>query len=245
MAKGAKTSAAKARKTKAVAKTAAKTPAKTPAKSTVKSASAQAAVKAAPAAKSGAAVSAKGTAAAKTVKPAGKTSAAKPPKGGAVLQAPPSTFETKAQAKLPKTAKTDTRGPGVTPIAMPIPISKTDVGPSLLSNAPAAKAPEKTDRPEKKAKANEPKAEKKSKKASKSLAIALDKLADLGAQWNSLYERSKDLEAVPYKMSNSYAPRTAIMHKVLGWGYVLSSQNDRLEVLFKDGIKILISNYKG
>jgi hypothetical protein len=35
-----------------------------------------------------------------------------------------------------------------------------------------------------------------------------------------------------------------LMHKVLGWGFVLSNLNDRLEVLFKDGIKVLISNYK-
>ncbi len=87
------------------------------------------------------------------------------------------------------------------------------------------------------------KPEKKSKK-SKSLNIALDRLSDLGAQWMSLYERSKELEALPYKMSGTYEAKTAIMHKVLGWGFVLSSQNDRLEVLFKDGIKILIANYK-
>ncbi len=87
------------------------------------------------------------------------------------------------------------------------------------------------------------KVEKKAKK-SKSLNIALDRLSDLGAQWMSLYERSKEMEALPYKMSGNYEAKTAIMHKVLGWGFVLSSQNDRLEVLFKDGIKILIANYK-
>jgi hypothetical protein len=45
-------------------------------------------------------------------------------------------------------------------------------------------------------------------------------------------------------MRGSFEERTAIVHKVLGWGYILANRNDRLEVLFKDGIKYLISNYK-
>ena len=45
-------------------------------------------------------------------------------------------------------------------------------------------------------------------------------------------------------MKAVFEEKTAILHKVLGWGYILSNRNDRLEVLFKDGIKYLISNYK-
>ena len=82
-------------------------------------------------------------------------------------------------------------------------------------------------------------------KKTKAAGLAIDRLADLAAQWSALFEKSKGIEAAPYKMSATYSPRTPIHHKVLGWGYVLSNQNDRLEVLFKDGIKILISNYKG
>ena len=32
--------------------------------------------------------------------------------------------------------------------------------------------------------------------------------------------------------------------KVLGWGFILKNDNDRLEVLFETGIRMLISNYK-
>jgi len=87
--------------------------------------------------------------------------------------------------------------------------------------------------------------EKKAKRSGKGMSLSIDKMADLGAQWNSLFEKSKNVEAVPYRMTDTFEARTPIMHKVLGWGFVLSSQNDRLEVLFKDGIRILISNYKG
>ena len=72
----------------------------------------------------------------------------------------------------------------------------------------------------------------------------IDRTGNIGAQWTSLYERSKAVKPVPYKMSENYEAKTPILHKVLGWGYVLSSQNNRLEVLFQDGIKVLIANYK-
>lgn len=48
-----------------------------------------------------------------------------------------------------------------------------------------------------------------------------------------------------YDMKKTFEPKTAIEHKTLGWGYILENRNDRLEVLFKDGIRFLISNYKG
>lgn len=63
-------------------------------------------------------------------------------------------------------------------------------------------------------------------------------------KWNALYRKAKDVDAAPYSMKKTFAPKTPIVHKVLGWGYVLANRNDRLEVLFKDGIKYLISNYK-
>jgi hypothetical protein len=34
------------------------------------------------------------------------------------------------------------------------------------------------------------------------------------------------------------------MHKVLGWGFIISNINDRLDILFETGVKTLISNYK-
>lgn len=89
-----------------------------------------------------------------------------------------------------------------------------------------AKTPEK---PEKKKRKDDPK---------------IDRAGDLAGQWKTLFEKSKAIKPTPYKMSENYEARTPLMHKVLGWGYVLSSQNNRLEVLFQDGIKMLIANYK-
>ncbi len=62
-------------------------------------------------------------------------------------------------------------------------------------------------------------------------------------KWAQLFNKSKKLAPVDYKMSQKYEAETPILHKVLGWGFILSNQNDRLEVLFQDGVKVLISNY--
>ncbi len=64
------------------------------------------------------------------------------------------------------------------------------------------------------------------------------------AKWVSLNKKADQITAKPYNMKAIFEEKTAIMHKVLGWGYILTNRNDRLEVLFKDGIKYLISNYK-
>lgn len=66
----------------------------------------------------------------------------------------------------------------------------------------------------------------------------------LAQKWNALFKKSDAIESKPYNMKQIYNEKTAIIHKVLGWGYILANRNDRLEVLFKDGIKYLISNYK-
>lgn len=66
----------------------------------------------------------------------------------------------------------------------------------------------------------------------------------LAQKWSALFKKSEQIEAKPYNMKSVFEEKTAIVHKVLGWGYILANRNDRLEVLFKDGIKYLISNYK-
>jgi hypothetical protein len=73
---------------------------------------------------------------------------------------------------------------------------------------------------------------------------ATDAANQLSAKWSSLYKKAESIEAKPYNMKSVYEEKTAIVHKILGWGYILANRNDRLEVLFKDGIKYLISNYK-
>lgn len=66
----------------------------------------------------------------------------------------------------------------------------------------------------------------------------------LAQKWTALFKKASAIESKPYNMKSSYSEKTAIVHKHLGWGYILANRNDRLEVLFKDGIRYLISNYK-
>lgn len=70
------------------------------------------------------------------------------------------------------------------------------------------------------------------------------KITQAGSNWEAIYKIAKDLKARGYKMSESFNPKTPIVHKVLGWGFVLSSENNRIQVLFKDGLKTLITNYQ-
>lgn len=67
---------------------------------------------------------------------------------------------------------------------------------------------------------------------------------DANVKWGDLYEKYKQLKPVNYSMKDVFEANQPIQHKILGWGWVISSENDRLEVLFKDGKKMLISNYK-
>ncbi|MGE0762654.1 MAG: hypothetical protein AB7N80_05200 [Bdellovibrionales bacterium] len=81
-------------------------------------------------------------------------------------------------------------------------------------------------------------------RASKKKEDGDDKPTQLGQKWSSLYRKAQEQETPSYNMRQTYEAKTSIMHKVLGWGYIMTNKNDRLEVLFKDGIRYLISNYK-
>lgn len=83
-------------------------------------------------------------------------------------------------------------------------------------------------------------------KASKFKAIKVERgnLADEKAKWIELNKRHGKDKADNYKMTETFEASKPIQHKVLGWGFVLTNDNDRLEVLFENGIKMLISNYK-
>ena len=77
------------------------------------------------------------------------------------------------------------------------------------------------------------------------VAYRFDEAASaLALKWGALFKKAEQIESKPYNMKSVFEEKTAIVHKVLGWGYILANRNDRLEVLFKDGIKYLISNYK-
>jgi hypothetical protein len=76
--------------------------------------------------------------------------------------------------------------------------------------------------------------------------IKIDKsMTDEQAKWAEMYNKYKDTQPSTYDMKSTFQAATAIQHKVLGWGWIVSNDNDRLEVLFKDGKRMLISNYRG
>lgn len=83
-------------------------------------------------------------------------------------------------------------------------------------------------------------------KTSKIKPVKVDRgnLADEKAKWAELSKKYAKEKALTYKMTESYPASVPLQHKVLGWGYILTNENDRLEVLFENGIRMLISNYK-
>jgi hypothetical protein len=86
----------------------------------------------------------------------------------------------------------------------------------------------------------------KAEKAAKFKAIKVERgnASDEKAKWQELNKRHGKDKAETYKMTATFEALKPIQHKVLGWGFVLTNENDRLEVLFENGIKMLISNYK-
>ncbi len=77
------------------------------------------------------------------------------------------------------------------------------------------------------------------------IKIDRDSMSDEQIKWAEMYNKFKDTQASLYDMKATFKAGIPIQHKVLGWGWVVSNDNDRLEVLFKDGKRILISNYRG
>lgn len=105
-----------------------------------------------------------------------------------------------------------------------------------LEKSPASVKPVKEPKVKKEPK---PKKEKSAKKIAAEKAIA-----DENKKWADYKEKYGSEKATNYSMSGVFEPHQPLQHKVLGWGYIVSIQNDRLEVLFEQGTKMLISNYK-
>lgn len=106
------------------------------------------------------------------------------------------------------------------------------------NSAPVEKAAEK---PAKAAKVpKEPKAKKSKAKA----ALDVSAGSEHHNKWLELKEKHSKDKAASYAMSGTFEAHQPLQHKSLGWGLILSNNNDRLEVLFESGVKILISNYK-
>ncbi|MCO5113502.1 MAG: hypothetical protein M9899_04940 [Bdellovibrionaceae bacterium] len=113
-------------------------------------------------------------------------------------------------------------------------------------NAKAAPAPavEEQETPTTLKKAAEKKPAK-AKKPTKKEQAAAKEMNELMEKWVKLKELDHEIPTKKYKMTEVYSPSTPLEHPSLGWGFILSVQNNRLEVLFESGIKMLISNYKG
>lgn len=192
--------------------------------------------------------SAKGKSAKKATKKPAKAPAKATTAKAAAPKAKPAAKPSKApaaKAKAEPKAKVATAAPAPKAEKAPKVPKEKKASPTIMSGAPVDPEAPPVVKPKKEPKPKVDKAEaRKARRAAKDLLAGLEKLADARAKWEALYAKATDLVAEPYKMSGVYEPRTAVMHKVLGWGYILNAQNDRLEVLFKDGVKMLISNYK-
>ena len=127
------------------------------------------------------------------------------------------------------------------------------------AKAKKAEAPKKAEKPAKvtvakeapaEVKATKPAEAKPSKeaaaKARKEAAqqkLDLAKLSEEEKKWVEIYEKHKGDKPQTYDMKATFEANKPLQHKILGWGWIMSNDNDRLEVLFKDGKRILISNY--
>jgi hypothetical protein len=141
--------------------------------------------------------------------------------------------EPKAKAKAP--TKVEKVAKPKKAAAIPVAEEATDLNVAL--GEPAAEKP---------AKAAKVKAEKapKVKKPRAKPVLDVSAGSDHHNKWLELKEKHSKDKATPYAMSATFEAHQPIQHKSLGWGLILSNNNDRLEVLFETGVKILISNYK-
>lgn len=183
---------------------------------------------------------------AKAKKPVAKA-AAKKPAAKVVAKKAPAKPAKVAAVKAVKPAKAAKAAPIKPAKAAPKPVVKAE---------PVVKAPVRSAEPKDQGdllieKAKEEMASvnadaKQAEKASKIKPIKIERgnLTDEKAKWQELNKRYGKDKAQPYKMTDIFESMKPIQHKVLGWGFVLTNENNRLEVLFENGIKMLISNYK-
>ena len=115
------------------------------------------------------------------------------------------------------------------------PLVEAVVEVAAVEDAKSPKAP-KAEKPKKLDKA--------AKKAAREHEAAMKILGEEQKRWTELKGKHGSVAAQAYSMSGVFEAEKPLQHKVLGWGFILSNFNDRLEVIFESGIKQLISNYK-
>jgi hypothetical protein len=170
-----------------------------------------------------------------------KTAQKKKPEPKASKAAP------KAAKAAPKAAKKPTKPAAVAVTKPPVatkPPSKAAAKPAPVKMAPLKLVEEKPALAPEAIKTAPIEAKKAKKKEAPVKVASSGDSDDADPKWMSHFEKTKGKGAIPYNMTMQYEAKTAIEHKTLGWGFILSNVNDRLEVLFKDGIRFLISNYK-
>jgi hypothetical protein len=191
-------------------------------------------------------------------KTAAKQKAAKPTKAAkpaakAVVKAPAAKAAKAIKAKPAPPAKVKSPAKTIAP-AIAKKTEKSSVKPALMTKKGKAEPVEVEETVIKKTQtvtsmveqddvpADDTKVEKLSKV--KPIRVERGNVADEKAKWIELNKKYGKEKAIAYKMSDSYASLSPVQHKVLGWGFILTNDNDRLEVLFENGIRVLISNYK-
>lgn len=102
-------------------------------------------------------------------------------------------------------------------------VDKTSTRKTVAELVESAKAPEKKER-----------------------RIRLDKtgLSEDQIKWHEMKEKYRNEKPQNYSISGTFEAKKPIEHKTFGWGYVMSNEYDRLDVLFADGRRVLISNRK-
>lgn len=173
-------------------------------------------------------------------KPATKT--AKPAKKVAKVVKP-----VKAAKPAPKAVKAAKKpaAKAVKPAAKlaPSPGPKKTVKPAPAVAKPVAKAAAPKAAPKKET-AKEAVAVEPVTKKEKKLKLDKTNLSDDQIKWHELQDKYSSVKAPTYSISGQFEAKSPIQHKIFGWGYILSNEYDRLEVLFEDGKRMLISNRK-
>jgi len=113
----------------------------------------------------------------------------------------------------------------------------------LETPQPAQILTKSAEKPAKKAAVEKETGPKLSAKEKRAEAARVQLAADTDARWADLKDKHGKEKASKYSMTAQFQANQGLEHPKLGWGFILSNNNDRLEVLFQDGIKILISNY--
>lgn len=63
-------------------------------------------------------------------------------------------------------------------------------------------------------------------------------------EWNSLREKNSGKGAKPYRLAEKFEKDVMVDHPKFGVGIVMTATDQRLEILFKEGLKTLVHNQK-